>query len=84
MLIVPILGLSSTNPRIVQLRFQTWNSTFELLNPRFGIIPGLHVTYPPDSEAIKLPGENPPNLAEKVGIAYIPLYTPTKRLVHQK
>ena len=47
------------------------------------IISCFHTTgvHPPEKEAIKLPGENPPNLAEKAGIAYIPLYTTTKRLV---
>ena len=34
--------------------------------------------YPPDRSAIKLPGEEVPNLATKSGIEYIPLYTPVK------
>ena len=47
------------------------------------ILAGFHTTgiYPPDRNAIKLPGESVPSLALKTGIAYIPLYTPAKRRV---
>ena len=52
------------------------------LTPR-NIISGFRTTgvYPPDRTAIRLPCEQMPNLAQKTGIAYIPLYTPAKRRI---
>ena len=51
----------------------------QALTPK-NILAGFHTTgiYPPDRNSIKLPG---PSLAQKTGIAYIPLYTPAKRRV---
>lgn len=50
------------------------------------ILSGFHVTgiYPPNRNAIILPEECAPGLAQETGIAYIPLYTPTKRCVSDK
>lgn len=47
------------------------------------ILSGFHTTgiYPPDRNAITLPFESAPNLAQETDIAYIPLYTPAKRRV---
>ena len=54
----------------------------QAMTPR-NIIAGFRTTgvYPPDRSAIKLPGEEVPNLATKSKIAYIPLYTPVKRRI---
>ena len=47
------------------------------------ILAGFYKTgiYPPDRNSIKLPGESAPSLAQKTGIAYIPLYTPAKQRI---
>ncbi len=47
------------------------------------IIAGFKTTgvYPPDRNAIKLPGKEVPNVATKTGNAYMPLYTPAKRRI---
>ena len=54
----------------------------QALTPR-NIISGFRTTgvYPPDRTAIRLPCVQMPNLAQKTGIAYIPLYTPAKRRI---
>ena len=54
----------------------------QALTPK-NILSGFHTTgvYPPDRSAIKLPGEKTLDLAQKTGIAYIPLYTPAKRRI---
>ena len=54
----------------------------QALTPR-NILAGFHTTgvYPPDRNAVKSPGEQTLDLAQKTGIAYIPLYTPAKRRI---
>lgn len=47
------------------------------------IVSGFRITgvYPPDRNAISLPTDEKQNLAQKSGVAYIPLYTPAKRRI---
>ena len=57
----------------------------QALTPK-NVISGFQTTgvYPPDRNAIKLPGEEVPNLSTKTGITYIPLYTPAKRRISDR
>ncbi len=72
-------GVRVTKQSFSSLFSEAW---IQSLTPR-NILAGFRTTgvYPFNRNAIKLPGEELPNLAQKTGIAYIPLYTPVKRRV---
>ncbi len=70
--------------RVSKLNFSSLFSEawVRALTPR-NILSGFRTTgvYPPDRNALQLPGETVLDLAQKTGIAYIPLYTPAKRRI---
>ena len=68
---------------VTKLNFSLFSEAWvHAMSPR-NITAGFRTTgvYPLDRSAIKLPGEKTLDLAEKTGIAYIPLYTPAKHRI---
>ena len=72
-------GMQVTKLNFSSLFSEAW---VQALTPR-NIMSGFRTTgvYPPDRNAIKTPSEVMPCLAQKTGIAYIPLYTRAKRRI---
>ena len=72
-------GSRVTKSNFSRLFSEAW---IQALTPR-NIVSGFRITgvYPADRSAIKLPSDEGPSLAEKTGVAYIPLYTPAKRRI---
>ena len=77
--LVKNLGVQVTKLNFSPFFSEAW---VQALTPR-NVISGFCTTgaYPPDHTAIRLPCEQMPNLAQKTGITYNPLYTPAKHRI---
>ena len=72
-------GVHVTKHNFSSVFSEAW---IQALTPK-NIVSGFRTTgvYPPDRNAITLPSDVKQALAQKAGIAYIPLYTPAKRRI---
>ena len=72
-------GVRVTKHNFSSVFSEAW---IQALTPK-NIVSGFRTTgiYPPDRNAIMLPSDVKQNLAQKAGIAYIPLYTPAKHRI---